>query len=66
MKTIKMDGTYILQLMKNENGEFSSAIILQKNKTGITPVLDFPVKTIQVNQNIGIELEFNSADIFTN
>lgn len=64
MKEITLNGTYIVQLMKNENGEFTSAIFLKKEKHGVTPAFDFPVKALQENESMGLELEFNSEQVF--
>jgi hypothetical protein len=66
MKQIILNGTYIVQLMKNENGEFTSALFLKKEKDGVTPAFDFPIKTLQDNESLGLELEFNSEQVFIN
>ena len=63
---LNLNGTYILQLTKNEAGEFSNAIFLQKDKDGLTPAFDFPVKLLQENENMGLEFEFEAKNIFEN
>ena len=65
-KTIKLNGTCILQLIKNDNGKFTTAIILQKEKDGFIPVFDFSINILQEKEEIGLEFEFNANNIFIN
>lgn len=65
-KIITLNGTCILQLLKNEDGIFSSATILQKEKDGFTPVFDFSINLIQGSKDMGLEFEFNADNIFIN
>lgn len=48
-KLITLNGTCVLQLLKSDDGEFSTAIILQKDKDGRTPVFDFSISLLQEN-----------------
>lgn len=64
--TISFEGTYRMELQKGDDGNYDSVIISKQEKSGYTPVFDFPVKTIQENKEIGLELEFNSEQIFVN
>ena len=61
---INLHGTYRILIDKDETGEFSSIILLKKDSSGVSPVLDFPVKLIQQNSEMGMELEFQSDDVF--
>ena len=63
---ITFEGKYVLHISKNDEGIFTSVIILKKEGEHHTPIIDFPVNVIQDNKNIGIELEFTSDEIFNN
>jgi hypothetical protein len=65
MTQITLNGTCVLQIMKDENGKFSHAQILQVTEKGLSPVCDFSVTLLQENQQIGIEFEFDSDSIFS-
>jgi len=65
MKQITLNGTCVLQIMKDENGKFSHAQILQATEKGLSPVCDFSVTLLQENQQIGIEFTFDSANIYS-
>lgn len=65
-KTITLNGSCILQLLKNDDATFSTAIILQKEKNGFNPVAEFSISTLQENENMGLEFEFNTDTIFIN
>jgi hypothetical protein len=65
-KLVTLNGTCVLQLLKNDDGKFSTAIILQKDKDGLTPVFDFSINLLQENENMGLEFEFNADNIFIN
>lgn len=64
--TISFDGVYRIELRKDDNGVFSGALITKKEGGGDTPIFDFPVKQIQENKDIGLDLEFDSNNIFVN
>lgn len=46
------------------DGHYSGVTVSKQKGGGYTPIFDVPVKTIQENKEVGLEIEFNSEQMF--